>query len=218
MKAVLRSAILAIAMLMSMALPAFAADQFHTKAAMVNLVMESSDYQVQRPEAIRIVNAVFSNAEKQGLDPFLILSLIKQESKFRVNARSSYGARGLMQIVPRFHRDKLRGRSPVNIETNIEVGTQILADCLDNKRGNLRKALRSYSGSANNYYAKLKAGYTLAQKAEIKYRFENELPIVVASRFENPKGYYSSSVSAATQTAAIVPPVKTAMLVASNIY
>lgn len=219
MKAVLRNAILAIAMLFSVALPAFADDQLHTKAAMVNMVMEDSNNKVSKPEAVRIVNAVFTNAQKQGIDPLLILSLIKQESKFRATARSSYGATGLMQIVPRYHRTKLRGRSPTNIETNVEVGTTILSDCIDANRGNLKRALqRCYSGNARNYYAKLKAGHTQAQKAEIKYRFENELPIIVASRFEDPKGYYSSSVSVASYTAAMEPPVTTAMLVVSNTY
>ncbi|BAW19140.1 putative transglycosylase [Ralstonia phage RP31] len=219
MTALIKRAIVAIAMLMTIALPAFADEIVHSKAAMVNVVMDQSNNKVHKAEAVRIVNAVFSNAKKQGLDPLLIISLIKTESRFRTTARSSYGAQGLMQVVPRFHRDKLRGRSPTNIETNIEVGTQILSDCIDSNRGNLKRALqRCYSSNAKNYYAKLKAGHNEARKAEIQYRFENELPITVASRFENPKGYYPVSASAATFAAAKEPPVATAMLVARNTY
>ncbi len=187
----LRTAILAIALLLATAFPAYADQIVPTKAAMVGAIMDETNNRIAKSEVVRIVNAVFINAQRFNLDPFLLFGLINQESKFRSTARSPYGAVGLMQVVPRFHRDKLKGRSPTNIETNVEVGSQVLADCLETHKS-LRKALNCYSGGARNYATKLKAGHTLARKADILYRFENELPVTVASRFEDPRGFAAS--------------------------
>ncbi|MBN9229393.1 MAG: lytic murein transglycosylase [Legionella sp. 40-6] len=43
---------------------------------------------------------VKSNAQKYGINPELILAIIRQESSFREDATSSAGARGLMQVMP----------------------------------------------------------------------------------------------------------------------
>lgn len=198
-----KNAIVAIALLMATAFPAFADQSVPTKASMVNAILEVNG-KLARNEAVRIVNAVFVNAQRYSLDPFLLFGLINQESRFRTTARSNYGAVGLMQVVPRFHRDKLSGRSPTNIETNVEVGSWILADCLDAAKGRINPALKCYSGGARNYTALLKAGHTLARKADILYRFENELPVTVISRFEDPRGF-ATSTSASPVTYASTP-------------
>lgn len=203
----LKSAILAIALLLMAAFPAHA-EPAYTKAAMVQLITAETKNKVAPSEIVRIVNAVFREAQRYSLDPFLIFSLIKAESTYRSNARSSYGAVGLMQVVPRFHRDKLRGRNPANIETNIEVGTKVLVDCLDRYNGGLRPALRCYSGGARNYATKLKLGHATAKKADILYRFENELPITVVSKFEDPTAF-ATSVSASQYAASRPAPSST---------
>ena len=41
-----------------------------------------------------------AHADQHGLDPFLVAAVIRTESRFRENAVSSKGARGLMQIMP----------------------------------------------------------------------------------------------------------------------
>jgi len=45
-------------------------------------------------------NEVERYAKERNLDPFLILSIMRQESKFKTFARSQTFARGLMQIIP----------------------------------------------------------------------------------------------------------------------
>jgi soluble lytic murein transglycosylase-like protein len=56
-----------------------------------------------------------------------------------------------MQIMPRYHRKKIRAvggtRALFVPEKNIHVGTQILTEYLALSRGNLRRALLRYNGS-----------------------------------------------------------------------
>lgn len=103
-------------------------------------------------KSIKIIDAVYFYSEQSNLDPLLIMSMIKAESTYRPEAASRYGARGLMQIVPRWHRDKLMGRNPLVINVNIEVGTKIINDCLSKSRDNIYSGLRCYSGGAGKQY------------------------------------------------------------------
>lgn len=167
----------------------YASDIDHTKRATVRMIAKETKDKVAAKDIIRIVNAVFKEATKNNLDPFLILGMIKTESTFKPTSSNRSGAKGLMQVIPRYHRDKIRGRNIMNIETNVEVGVQVYADCLNNNNGNMKKASRCYSGGAKNYTAKLKDGYGAAKKADIAYRFEEELPMVVVSSFESPNAF-----------------------------
>jgi soluble lytic murein transglycosylase-like protein len=206
-----------IAMVTVLLLSAFAyADPSPTEAAMAQLIVDETKHAVPPAEAAHIVDAVFTNAQRYSVDPFLIMAVMRQESRFKPNVRNRYGATGLMQIVPRFHRDKLKGRSPFNIDTNIQVGTQILADCLDDYKGKIHPALRCYSGNARNYAALLKAGHTLARKADLLYRFQNGYPLVDASRFENPRGTTATSVSAASSVVFNPTPPRATLLAAGH--
>jgi len=108
----------------------------------------------------RIVEAAFSQAQAQGVSPTLILAVVAQESSFRTTARSSYGAQGLMQVSARHHPDKLKGLQSNALyrpETNIRVGTQVLAEYLEQNNGRLDPALRKYSGNASSYPRKIRA-------------------------------------------------------------
>jgi len=70
------------------------------------------------------------------------------------------GAKGLMQIIPRFHLDKLRaagGEDAVfDPEANIQVGSQILQEYVY-RYGTLEAGLQQYNGASrdgNAYYAR----------------------------------------------------------------
>lgn len=102
--------------------------------------------------AHRIVGAAYREAQAIGMAPTLLLALIAKESGFNPNAKSSYGAVGLMQVVPRFHMTKLQsGESLRDPETNIRVGAQVLNEYVANADGTLDQALVKYSGSARKY-------------------------------------------------------------------
>jgi soluble lytic murein transglycosylase len=78
-------------------------------------------------------------ARGQGLEPAWVLGLVRQESRFIVDARSSAGAQGLMQLMPRTARYVARRigfknyhpRRVMEVETNVTLGTGYLKMVLD---------------------------------------------------------------------------------------
>jgi soluble lytic murein transglycosylase-like protein len=108
-------------------------------------------YKVSEPRARRIVTEAIHNGQRHQLEPELILAIIAVESTFNERAVSRAGARGLMQVMPRYHRDKVREiggtQALFDPAKNIHTGSRILAKYRDNHSGNLRRALLSYNGS-----------------------------------------------------------------------
>ncbi|HZQ72432.1 MAG TPA: lytic transglycosylase domain-containing protein [Burkholderiales bacterium] len=106
------------------------------------------------PEAAqRIVGAAFDAGDASSLDPLLLLAMIAVESRFNPFAQSDNGAKGLMQIIPRYHLDKLAplgGESAVlDPEANIRVGAQILQEYVA-RAGSLEAGLQVYNGAADD--------------------------------------------------------------------
>lgn len=90
-----------------------------------------------------------------NIDPLLILSLISVESRFNVFAVSSSNALGLTQVIPKWHKEKIKGSNLFDINSNIRIGTQVLYKCLEDYKV-VQKALLCYNGSlnSNSLYAK----------------------------------------------------------------
>lgn len=106
--------------------------------------------------AERLLSAVYEYSNNRDIDPLLIVSMVATESSFRKTARSSAGALGYMQVIPKWHKDKIQGRDIFNLETNIEVGVQVIYDCM-NRRSTMYSALACYNGAitpskAQEYY------------------------------------------------------------------
>ena len=118
---------------------------------------------VTTDKAAVIVKSVYVNATNQNMNPHLILAVIKTESRFNEKAESSEGAKGLMQVMPKFHKDKLKGRNTKNIDVSIEVGSMVLNECLKKHHHKLDKGLNCYSGSSTSTYRKV----VMANKASL---------------------------------------------------
>ncbi|HXG51618.1 MAG TPA: transglycosylase SLT domain-containing protein [candidate division Zixibacteria bacterium] len=96
---------------------------------------------------------VRKEAAEKELDPYLVVSLIRQESLFDPRARSPASAMGLMQLLPstaaRIARQSgLAGFSEEKLfepELNIALGTQYLKDLLRRYANNLIKAIAAYN-------------------------------------------------------------------------
>ncbi len=91
----------------------------------------------------------YAAAAAFDVDPLLVLAVMAVESRFDPRARNGYGARGLMQVVGRFHHDKLAEhggeRALADPRVNALVGTQILKESLE-RSPSLRAALQRYAG------------------------------------------------------------------------
>ena len=97
--------------------------------------------------------AVVRQAQAIGLDPAYVYGLIRQESRFIMDARSHVGASGLMQVMPATarwtaRRIGLEGFAPAQInelDTNILIGTNYLKLALDEFRGSMPLAAAAYN-------------------------------------------------------------------------
>jgi soluble lytic murein transglycosylase len=78
-------------------------------------------------------------AKNHGLDEAWVFGLVRQESRFITEARSSAGAAGLMQVMPRtaryvasrFGMRNYRAKSVTEVQTNVSLGTSYLKLVLD---------------------------------------------------------------------------------------
>ncbi|MEN8677078.1 MAG: lytic transglycosylase domain-containing protein [Alteriqipengyuania sp.] len=77
------------------------------------------------------------------LSPSLIEALVWQESRWRENAVSPVGARGLAQLMPGTARDLVV--DPNDPFANLEGGARYLREQLDRFDGDLEKALAAYN-------------------------------------------------------------------------
>ena len=102
-----------------------------------------------------LVGAAFLAGKETGVDPALILSVMAIESRFNPFAESPMGAKGLMQVIPKFHMDKfdkLGGKDAVlNPVANIKVGALILQDYI-RRFGGVEAGLKAYSGATGDDY------------------------------------------------------------------
>ena len=98
-------------------------------------------------------SAVVERAQGIGLDPAYVYGLIRQESRFIMDARSHVGASGLMQVMPatarwtakkiglaNFTADQINDR-----DTNITIGTAYLKLALDDFAGSMPLAAAAYN-------------------------------------------------------------------------
>jgi soluble lytic murein transglycosylase len=96
-------------------------------------------------------------AQERGLDPAWVYGLIRQESRFLMDARSSVGASGLMQIMPatgRWIARKLgvtdfRTEQLSEMSTNLRFGTFYLKSVLDDLDGSPAMASAAYNAGPN---------------------------------------------------------------------
>lgn len=98
-----------------------------------------------------LVKAAVKEGRANGVDPMLILAVIAVESRFNPFAESAFGAQGLMQIIPRFHFEKIstdKGDTALfdPIE-NIRVGTLILKNYI-RSTGSVDAGLQMYGGAS----------------------------------------------------------------------
>jgi soluble lytic murein transglycosylase len=109
------------------------------------------DFEQRFPTPFR--DSVLRRSREIGLDPAYVYGLIRQESRFVMDARSTVGASGLMQVMPataRWTANKigLRGFSVEQLtdrDTNIAIGTGYLKLVLDDFGGSMPLAAAAYN-------------------------------------------------------------------------
>lgn len=110
----------------------------------------SRRYKVALEATEQLVGAAHEAGSRTGIDPLVILAVMAVESRFNPIAESVMGAKGLMQVIPKFHQDKLEEHggedSVFEPMTNILVGSRILKDAV-RRGGGLIPGLQLYAGA-----------------------------------------------------------------------
>ena len=147
--------------------------------------------------------AVLARAQSIGLEPAYVYGLIRQESRFVMDARSVVGASGLMQVMPAtakwtakkigindFTPAKLTDR-----DTNIAIGTGYLKLVLDTFQGSMPLAAAAYNAGPSR--ARTWRGATGAPVLEAAIWAEN-IP------FNETRDYVKKVLSNTTLYAALI--------------
>ena len=117
------------------------------------------------------VQPIFATAQVVGrelhIDPLLIIAVIGVESSFNPFSQSGFGAQGLMQVVPRFHQDKLpEEASFLDPVTNVQVGARVLKEYI-HRHGGLEEGLQQFGGAMNDAGRRY-AGKVLAERQRLE--------------------------------------------------
>ena len=117
---------------------------------------------------------IFATAQRSGkelqIDPLLIIAVIGVESGFNPFSQSGFGAQGLMQVVPRFHMDKLpEANEPASFldpVTNVQIGSRVLKESI-RRYGGLEEGLQQFGGALNDPERRY-ASRVLAEKQKLE--------------------------------------------------
>jgi len=107
-------------------------------------------YRVAQDATAGFVATAYRVGGEWKVDPLLLLAVMAIESRYNPVAESNMGAKGLMQVIPKFHAEKLAehgGESALlDPHVNIQVGAQILREYL-RRFGETETALQMYAGA-----------------------------------------------------------------------
>ena len=130
-------------------------------------------YRVSSDATRGVIATAYREGNRIGLDPLLIIAVIAVESRFNPIAESEMGAQGLMQVIPRFHKEHLESpasESVLDPHANIRLGARVLRDYIKSS-GTEVAGLQRYNGASgddsNAYAAKV-----LGEKQRLKQSVE----------------------------------------------
>ncbi|HPU79914.1 transglycosylase SLT domain-containing protein, partial [Accumulibacter sp.] len=130
----------------------------------------SRRYRVAPEALVPVFEAAQAVGRERRLDPLLIVAIIGIESRFNPFAESASGAKGLMQVIPGYHLDKVprgAGEQPfLDPVTNIQVGVHVLEEAI-RWRGSLIAGLQHYGGSPEDAETEY-ANRVLAEKERLE--------------------------------------------------
>jgi soluble lytic murein transglycosylase len=167
----------------------------YTEAEELGVVVAVQASRLPERQQRRLAMAIVREARRHGVDPLLVVALIRCESSFNNYAVSHVGAMGLMQVMPdtgAYLANKAgfklqRHTNLFDSELNVELGTAYLAELIS-RFGSVEKALVAYN-----------AGPTLAKKIlsrkEKRERFLAGYPAKVMREFRRLKAQHARELT-----------------------
>ncbi len=111
----------------------------------------------------KLLDSVYRISKKHEIDPYIILSMVRNESNFDPNATSYYRdgrlcSVGLLQINYNVWKStyKLDLSRMYEVDYNLDIGVQILKHYLKMSDGNIQKALFYYNNGTSGTYSNTK--------------------------------------------------------------
>jgi soluble lytic murein transglycosylase-like protein len=126
-------------------------------------------YRVSATALEPLIVAAHHAGVRVGVDPLIIVAVMAIESSFNPLAESPKGAQGLMQVIPRFHQEKLEARGEAALldpVTNIHVGAQVLKESIE-RSGGLQAGLQYYAGASTDVETQY-ANKVMAEKQRLE--------------------------------------------------
>ncbi len=127
-------------------------------------------YRVADQAVAGFVATAYRAGAEHSVDPLLILAVVAVESRYNPVAESVMGAKGLMQVIPKFHLEKLLDhggeQALLDPDVNIQVGAQILREYF-RRFGEIETALQMYAGAFDEPTSQY-ANKVLAEKARLE--------------------------------------------------
>lgn len=129
-------------------------DRTHPTEERVRLVIEKEAPELSEATREAIGDTVLLSSKKHGVDPILLLAIVKVESSFQISARSPTGSVGLMQVQPvvvreieRVTQERLNAgrKNLMDPVANIETGSHYFSLLLDRFDGNPWQAILAYN-------------------------------------------------------------------------
>lgn len=113
---------------------------------------------VRKMYPITYSEIIVENAKKYNLDPYLVFAVIKTESAFDKEAKSSQNAIGLMQITgptakwiaEKNNVSNFKENDLYDPQTNIQMGCWYLNNLSEEFEGKLQLVLAAYNGGRGN--------------------------------------------------------------------
>lgn len=107
---------------------------------------------------IKFRNELLRYSKSRGIDPRFVLSIMKQESSFKSNAKSPAAARGLLQLTYdtalKYNKDagfmNLKATDLYRADANIAIGSVYIAKLKDEFGGLYEAIAASYNGGEDN--------------------------------------------------------------------
>jgi hypothetical protein len=120
-------------------------------------------FQIENAQDLAIT--IVSESDRAGVDPFLVAAIVKVESSFRSNARSTKGAMGLMQVIPATARYVAALESPDKHDRerlndpsyNIRIGVRYIKYLYSKFNGNIEHTLIAYNWGPGKLSGALKS-------------------------------------------------------------
>ncbi len=142
----------------------------------LNIEKSNKDYVLSLDELKRVFHQVFPEVKikedvlnkylvssakwgsHHSIPPLLVLSIIWRESFFDASTVSTANARGPMQVIYKYHKEKLnrikKGEQDLHtIDTGIRIGVEVLREYFDRNNRNIFKAMTAYVGGVHRTYA-----------------------------------------------------------------